>query len=330
VKIAYLILAHNSPRHLQRLLEALHSDAATCFIHLDRKTPIRRYRKLERPGVRFLPDRIPVYWGDISSIDATLRLLNAALADPLRFDRLVLLSGADYPLESAATIERFFALHPDEEFLHARPVPSASAGKPLDLFTRRVIPASDPPWRRATRRLLLRAGWLATERDFRRCLGDDAPYGGSAWWAITRDAGEYILDFLRRNPGWARFFRETRIPDEIFYQTLLANSPLRVRIAGPVTFADWEAGGLHPPMISDRHLKVFHAAWNGVLPPGMAAMLFARKFSDQSKSVVKKIRRRIAERDRATPFPVVPAFRPERLPDHPPPQPPSASAPDPL
>jgi len=123
MKIAYLILAHNTPRHLSRLVAALSSESSGFFIHLDRKSNEEDFRNIEGPGVHLAEERVAVYWGDFSQVEATLLILRAALADPRDFDRFVLLSGSDYPLRSASFIEQFFARNADKEFINLVTMP---------------------------------------------------------------------------------------------------------------------------------------------------------------------------------------------------------------
>src|SRR5690349_19353849 len=99
MKIAYLILAHNTPNHLSRLVRALDSANAAFFIHVDRKSDISPFRKgLSQPNTTFLEDRVAVYWGDFSDVRATIELIKKALSHSFEPVYFVLLSGADYPL----------------------------------------------------------------------------------------------------------------------------------------------------------------------------------------------------------------------------------------
>ncbi len=108
MKIAYLILAHNTPNHLRRLVQSLASDTSKSFIHLDRKSENHGFFETRGHNVCYTTSRVPVYWGDFSQVEAILILINTAYSDPVQFDRFVLLSGSDFPLRAAVEIERFF------------------------------------------------------------------------------------------------------------------------------------------------------------------------------------------------------------------------------
>ncbi len=98
-RICYLILAHADPKHFERLVNAINYQAKF-FVHLDAKTDIENFQALSLPdGLTFIEDRVRVSWGGISMIDATLKLIEAALNCGESFTHLILLSGADYPIK---------------------------------------------------------------------------------------------------------------------------------------------------------------------------------------------------------------------------------------
>lgn len=107
MKIAYLVLAHNNPKHLLRLIKSLSSNSSSFFIHIDSKSNLSEFAGIDGGSINFLQDRIPVYWGDFSQVEAILCLIRTALSRPEIYDYFVLLSGVDYPLKSVAYIENF-------------------------------------------------------------------------------------------------------------------------------------------------------------------------------------------------------------------------------
>ena len=114
MKIAYLILAHDTPKQLQRLITALSSNSSSFFIHLDRKSNFADFSLIKGDNICFTQERVPVFRSDYSHIEAILILIKIALSDLRHFDRFVLLSATDYPLRSTLYIERFFENKPDK------------------------------------------------------------------------------------------------------------------------------------------------------------------------------------------------------------------------
>jgi hypothetical protein len=295
MRIVYLILAHNTPNHVGRLVAALAGENSSMLIHVDRRAPLGSYESQVSGDVAFTKRRISVFWGDFTQVEAILTLIREALADPRHFDRFVLLSGADYPVRSARYVADFFARNPDEEFINVVPM-SEKVGKPLARLINYWLRRKTPRPIRAIQRGLMILHVLPRTRDYRAVLGDMEPLGGSTWWALTRDACQYIADFASRNPRFLKFHEHTRCPDESFFQTILGNSTFRPRIVRNLTWADWTAGGANPATLGQRHLE-----WLGSLPSfpdtdqyGPGEILFARKFPDDSAELVDDLRRRIA------------------------------------
>jgi hypothetical protein len=284
MKIAYLILAHTSPKQLARLVAALSSRRADFFIHVDQKTDIQPFQEIKGPGIRFSATRVPVYWGDYSMVEATLILLRSALDCDERFDRFVLLSGAEYPVRKPADIEKFFESNADDEFINLVSMPCDSAGKPISRLQGYQFRPNDGAARRVARKTLVKLGLLPRHRDYQACLGSLKPYGGSTWWALTRGAVQHIIDFTDSQREILEFFKNTFHPDESFFQTILGNSPFRQRIRRNLTYADWSKGGKSPPVLTSTDLAALQSApeFPASDTYGPGAIMFARKFSDDS------------------------------------------------
>lgn len=77
-------------------------------------------------------------------------------------------------------------------------------------------------------------------------------YGGLTWWNITTEFAEYVLETIKYNPEYLSFFKETLIPDEMFMQTILANSKFKDQLINDdkrhITW-NWEVNGTHPQTI---------------------------------------------------------------------------------
>lgn len=117
-KICYLILAYNDPENLYRLINRL-NDRADFYIHIDKKSEIKEFTTLfeDYPNVTFIKDRVKVYWGGFSIVQAELNLVETALSKNNSYMRYVLLSGSDYPIKDTKEIHRFFEQNKDTEFI---------------------------------------------------------------------------------------------------------------------------------------------------------------------------------------------------------------------
>jgi hypothetical protein len=303
LKIAYLIAAHENPTHLGRLIAALSSASASFFIHIDKKSDTQAFASLKTERVHFIEDRVSVFWGDYSQVEASLGLLTAAMGDTERFDRFVLLSGVDYPLRSRAYIEQFFSNAPTAEFINLIAMPADAVGKPLSrLYTYRLR-SSASPILRACRKALMMTGIAPWRRDYIPAFRRHLPYAGSSWWALSRAASEHILRFAARETTLVNFFKNTVCPDESFFQTILGNSRFMPRITRNLTYADWSRGEASPSDIAEHHLAMFQTpAWRkSDSQYGKGEILFARKFNDQSGALIDKLDRQIAANEQPHP-----------------------------
>ena len=299
MKIAYLIPVHANPIHLGRLVGRLSSRSSGFFIHVDAKSDLADFVHLAGPSVGFTADRVAVWWGDYSQVAATLTLIRAALDDPRQYDRFVLLSGADYPLRSTQYVEQFFEQHPRTEFVNMVEMPSDEAGKPLTRLTTYQPGPGRTPLGMALHRTMLGVGRRVHQRDYQTPFQGMVPYGGSTWWALSREACELIVSFVDRRPDFVRFFRHAICPDESFFQTIVGNAALRENVRRNLTFVDWSAGGQNPSAFTEAHLHRFGTADSLTVTDvyGSGELLFARKFVDDDGDLVARLDRLIVARD---------------------------------
>jgi hypothetical protein len=264
--LAYIISAYRYPHQLMRLVRRLHAPGTSFFLHLDKKAGPAIARQVAdglRPlaGVHLLP-RHDCYWGDFGHVAATLKGIDALLRTGADFDYAVLLTGQDYPIKSNDHIRRFLAAHRGALFLDHFPLPhDAWQHGGLDRIEAWHL-------RLKGRHVTLGRGQLIPFR--RRFPGSFRPFGGSSYWCLPRRAVEYIAAFTRRKPGFVRFFKLVDVPDELFFQTILMNSPLREAVVNDdLRYIDWrdpDAGS--PAVLGVADFEALAAS----------PKLFARKF----------------------------------------------------
>lgn len=300
MRIAYLILAHNNPGHLQRLVQRLAGPDSAFYVHIDAKSNLDAFSHLGT-AVTFCERRIDGAWGDISLVAATLELMRCAVSDSRGFDRFVLLSGACYPLQTPDYIVDFFERYRTTEFIEVFALPNVTYNKPLERVTRYWIRKGKPlaRLRWPLQRLLNKVLPL---RDYRKVLGDHELVTGSQWWALTGDAVKYVLDVTERQPSLYRFCNFVDCPDEFYFQLLVWNSRFRDSISHSLTFTHWTPGQASPDLIDASHLPRFEGplirdSESNNCPGEKREVLFARKFSDASGPVLDVIDE-LAERRR--------------------------------
>lgn len=231
-RVAYVVSAYKHPRQLGRLLRRLSTPTAAFAVHVDRKTRPSVFRQMRAAAegvsnVRFVRRHVS-HWGGFGHVRASLKGLADIVERGIDFDYLVLLTGQDYPLRSAAAIERFLGEAGGRSFMNHWPLPFAPWGPRggLDRLE---------DWHVVTFRRLHVALPLR-----RRLPGGLKPFGGGAYWCLARPVAEYVHEFVERNPAYVRFFEHVLIPDELFFQTIVLNSPLADQVENDnLRYIDW-------------------------------------------------------------------------------------------
>jgi hypothetical protein len=294
MKIAYLILAHNNPKLLSRLVAELSGERASFFLHIDSKADIAQFAPLKSlPQVFFSQRRINGAWADFSLVQATLDMMDMAMRHDPGFTRVVLLSGSTLPVQPTWYIEDFFARQPQANFMEAFAMPNDRYGKGMGRLThywlRRARPLIRVKWKLQT---LINK--YAPPRDYQAALGELRPMAGSQWWAITGEACRYVLDYVREHQRFVHFSRHVDCPDEFFFQTILGNSRFAPTLEPSITYTNWRPGQMSPDTLIDFHLEHFaqplvmnSVNHNCPLPGG--EVLFARKFDEQPWNLVETL-----------------------------------------
>ncbi len=248
--MAFLVLAHTDPVQVARLCRAL-DHRARIFVHLDAKTDIRPFLAQPLPpSVTFIPDRVTVSWAAYSQVEATLRLMRAALASGHTFSHLVMLSGLDYPIKPLADLHAFLQRHEGRELI--RFVDASEQSHYRVYFEHYWFLEANTWLRPASLDRDIRHGFGRVLRQFVR---KPQPLGikccwGSAYWALTPACSAHILRYADENPAYVRWARSSFAVDEHFFQTIVAHSPFLQAAegfqpyegTGPQT---WRLGCLH-------------------------------------------------------------------------------------
>jgi len=260
MKIAVLLLCHEAPALVARALGSAfyRSPDVKVYIHHDRKSPHHDRAAFEAAlpahlQWQWLDDALHCRWGEYSLVEATLRLMRAALADPAFIpDHLLHASGSCRPIRPLASLQAFLDARPGVDFIQAQDISRGRWTKdglererfewwfPFNFVTQHR-------WFELSNRLQRRLGVR------RRLPAGLRPHFGSQWFCLTRATAQRLVEAMAR-PGLARFFRSTWIPDEFALQTVAANLVPAPRIAGHgLTYYEFDAQG-KPLVLEDWHV----------------------------------------------------------------------------
>jgi hypothetical protein len=219
--VCYLVLSHRNPAQVGRLTSALLTGAADSrvVVHHDASScPLERSDLDPSERVELVPWSMDVRWGDWSLVQVVLDATRW-IVERHDVEWLVLLSGQDYPLRPLAEIE------------------AGLRGSDADAFIsgRRLAPD--------------------TVAHTVRRYPDDVPcFKGSAWFSLRRAAIDRVLAAAHDDHELVRAFRDTRIPDEAFFHTLLFNDPSIRIVNDDRRFMRWVDGAAHPEVLTTADL----------------------------------------------------------------------------
>ena len=282
MKIAYLILAHKDPKHLARLVRSLSTPNSYFFIHIDKKSDIDDFNNIASTNVFFSKERVPVYY-DYSLVEAMFILLHNALMHMHCFDYLVRLNGVDYPIQPASYIDAFFHKNFGKEFMEIMPTHSGDAEFPMRRLVKFELRQNASKGEELIFNSLSYLG-IKPNRMKKFLRFNLKPYWGSAFWALTRGACEYIRCFAAANPKVTEFFKHTHIPCEMIFQIILGNSPYINKMASNLHYIDWSDKKRHPPELTEKHLSFFSSSL--AVKTEDKEFLFANKFSSKNEDLV--------------------------------------------
>lgn len=209
---ACIVLAHEDPAHVRRLVEAL--DPFPVFLHVDARTPESVFRAMTAglpERVRVLP-RIATGWARWENVAAEVAGYRAALAET-DASHVAVLTGSDYPLANPAEISALLEAHRDDSFVAVHPLPFDAWGRDGGAARLRYRHWA---WRKHMLRLPVP----------RRVPRDVVPAGGSQLKVLARHHAAAVVDVVDTRPDLVRFWRRTWIADETFVPSVLATPEL--------------------------------------------------------------------------------------------------------
>ncbi|AXB75650.1 beta-1,6-N-acetylglucosaminyltransferase [Novosphingobium sp. P6W] len=209
--IAYFLLVHRYPAQFKRLFSAIYVPGNQYVVHVDKSSGVELATEIAtflKPyqGVELLEPE-DALWGGYSLVEAELRGMTRLLQMDSNWTHYINLSGQDFPLKSQNYIRQFFAAHPGRQFIRA-------------LDQRKERPDT---MNRVSHMFTEERGTLTATGVARPYLTGDTPFIGTQWKAVTRSFCEYVCHDPRAD-RFKKFYRNSFIADEAFFQTVMMNS----------------------------------------------------------------------------------------------------------
>lgn len=205
--LACIVLAHEDPTHVRRLVAAL--DPFPVFLHCDASTDDDVFEAMTAG----LPERVHVLprmrtgWAKWENVAAEVAGYRAALAQT-DATHVALLTGSDYPLADADEISALLTANPGRSFVEAKPLPHPAWGRDGG---RSRVRFRHWAWRKHMLRLPIP----------RRVPRDVVFGGGSQLKVLARHHAQGVVDVFDQRPDLVAFWERVWIGDETFVPSVL-------------------------------------------------------------------------------------------------------------
>jgi len=280
MNIAILILAHNNENRLKELINSLKNDFRI-FLHLDARCNISTQTFDNEKNVTAIKKH-KIYWGSPSIVYATLDLLRLAVESGS--DYFMLISGNDLPIRTCRSIVEEIERNPERNCIDYAPMPRPDWPFAGGLDRLRLFWS---PNKEKEEKSLSSLFW-GIIRNFqkitglRRRLFPLKYFGGSEWFNISRETAQYVLDFTDNNPKFLNQFAHTLIADEIYFQTVIMNSPFASKVVNDdKRYIDWASGPERPRILRMEDLDKIKASGD----------FFARKTDEKvDADIIKELK----------------------------------------
>lgn len=225
VRLAYIILIQTVAELTINLVNTLQNPNYTFIIHPDAKMPNKEIHFLksefsDSKNVHILEARFNVHWGGISIVYAELAALLYLLHLDVTWDYVINLSENDFPIKLNWEIEQTLLLESGnltKNFVsHSLLSPTSEKFNRITSYYVECYPhgltSTNPPISQKSINETIPNYWIGTQ-----------------WFVLTRNFCKYLVTSPHLKKLLS-FFHTTYIPDEMFFPTMIMNSPFQETI----------------------------------------------------------------------------------------------------
>ena len=285
MKHAYLILAHNQPKLLQKLLACLDDENNDIYIHIDKKNKDIDISSLSGICTRSIVTVIKKYkvqWGSMSIVKAELALLK--LSVPYNYDFYHFISGVDYPIKSQKYIQDFYEQNKGKNFLMFCTDEMNEYHKTRYMYYYFGVKRHNNTFTEFFYNIFNKLSLFTQKRlKIDRNKGDIKSYYGSQWCDITNNFATYLV---ANEKVIFKRFNHTYIPDESVFHSMLVYggflntlySDKKISNDANMREIDWERGSPYTFKEEDYNMLI------------NSNHLFARKFDyEKHPEIIDKL-----------------------------------------
>jgi len=283
-KQAFLIMVHNQPLLLQKLITLIDDERNDIFIHIDKKINQNLFTNIQvfKSNLYFVP-QVKVAWGDISFIKAEISLFKTAYNTD-NYSYFHLISGVDLPLKTPDQFHSFFDNNSEIEYLGFDNFDASRKEVSLRMNYYHLLTKYGKNYNKLKRysASLIRKSFVKLQKiiHFSRTQKQTF-YMGTNWCSVTASFVKYLLS--KENEIYKTYSKSICV-DELYKQTLAYNSEFKDKINKCenqfdqcLREIDWKRGNPYTYKLED--FEILKNSNN----------FFARKFSEENIEIVNKL-----------------------------------------
>lgn len=282
---AALITAYKDMPQLTRLVKTL-VPTMRVFVHIDRKSDLDP-EEIRACGATVLK-KYKIGWGSYYHLRAVLDLMRLAMADG-SVDYVHVVSGQDFPVQSPAWFEKTFG---GSKMINSLVRDNSDSAfdhdwyRYLHVATLLDLNQQNGKVRRIDKFFVSLQKALHIAR--KSIGGYPIVYKSLIYVSLPRDAAEYVISRFDSNLRLRFDLRTSLIPEELFFMTVLKNSPFADRISGKdYRYGDWNnRNGGYPAVLDETDFDRIYGT--------NAEYAFARKVDSKiSAALIERIERKV-------------------------------------
>lgn len=257
MKHALVILCHQDISQLEKLVEFFDDDF-TFYVHVDKKSDILKEEVdafvQSHPNVHVYR-KYKVNWGGIDILRVVLYLMRLVLKHE-KIDYIHTCSAQDYPIKKLQELKDFYKNLNGKQFIeyHQLPYSRWNQGTFERLEGYQLYDLLDFSTEKG-RSIIRRVNDWQKRLGIRRGIPGFYPrlYGGSIWMSITRECAFHVIHGDHTAKRLLRRLRYTFGSDEIFFQTVIMNSPFRETVINDnKRLIFWREGAMNPEVLTRK------------------------------------------------------------------------------
>lgn len=265
MRIAILIMAHRLPEQVALLCNCIIHNDIDIFIHIDKKVELSVFKnEISNTAIKFIKNRTSTNWGGFSQVETIINC-HQEILENYKYDYICNISGQDFPIKEIGTLLDYIKDNFGKEFIECRP-----------------FSLTDDWWQENTKRVhkysfvnynfrgRFKLEYVVNKLTRARKADKEIIFAGnSSWFCLSYWAIVYIQSSYKNNKKLTSYFKFVWGADEIYFSTVLYNSPFKDKLIGNLLYTEWLPNDKAHPKVFTSEDKIQLVQSN---------KFFARKF----------------------------------------------------